>query len=490
MSNTSLSHEELLPDLQGSFEDFGEKCGVFAVFEPDSNVALTTYNGLYALKHRGQDAAGQVVGDEYGELFIYKDLGSVQDVFKDGEALPLLLPSIGRMAIGHNRYGTMARVPTQERWHAAQPIKGQKNNFAGAYNGDVSNIRRIMSQHEFSTDSYVSDTEGVIKLIDLYMSRSQEPTLINALHQVLPQLEGAYSGVFTDGKRIVGVRDPNGFRPFVYGQTATGGHVLASEVRALDESGAEFKYEVAPGTMIIIDEKGVHTERFAKDCSTPCMYEYFYFSKEDNIFHNQKVGDVKSRFGEELAREHPIDADLVVGVPNSGITAAEAYAKALNLPYIQAVTKNKNRESDLRSFLANNQNEREAIALAKFLIDGIEVKDKSIVVVDDSVIRGTVSRVLIQMLREAGATSVHVRVPAPIYKYSCYYGMDTGRAEELLATSRNLSEMCETIGADSLEFLSPAGVVKAVQRPMGKICIACATGEYPTEVPVTLLSHK
>lgn len=465
--------------------DFGEKCGVFGVYAPGTNVALTTYDGLVTLKHRGQDASGQVVATEDGSLHEYKQLGNVKEVFEDGNALPRVLPVLGNLAIGHNRYGTMTRVPVEMRLHAAQPIQGEMHRFAGAYNGDVSNIHDVMARHGFDRSEYVSDTEGVMKLVDEYMSRDEQADIITALHGVLPQLEGAFSGVFTDGKSLIGARDPNGFRPFVYGTTAEGGHVIASEVRALREAKAGFVQEIAPGSMMIIDEQGVRTERFAPEASTPCSYEYFYFSKEDNIFHNKRVGDVRWQFGQELALEHPIEADLVVGVPNSGIMAAEAYAKALDLVYEQVIVKHK--DSTLRSFLANTQGERESIAAGKFVLDKELIEGKSLVVIDDSVIRGTVSRILIEQLRVAGAAEVHVRVPAPEYRFSCHYGMDTGRPEELLATGRTHDEMREFIGADSLEFLSPEGVRRAAGRKVGGMCMACATGDYPTSVPVTLL---
>lgn len=485
MLKPALSQEALLPVGPEIAEDFGEKCGVFGVYEPGTNVALTTYEGLVKLKHRGQDASGQAVADLDGDLHLFKDLGKVTDVFEEGNKLPQVLPVLGRLAIGHNRYGTMNKVPLEQRWNAAQPIMIGDGRFAGAYNGDVSNITDVMRRHEYRDDSYVSDTEAVMKLIDLYIGTGPTGNIVDSLRAVLPQLEGAFCGVFTDGQRLIGARDPNGFRPFVYGTTASGGHVLASEIRALRQVGASFEQEVQPGSMIVIDDNGVSFEQFAKPTPTPCSYEYFYFSKEDNILDGQVVGDVRYRFGQELAMEHPVEADLVVGVPNSGITSAEAYAKATGLMYEQLIAKNP--KSDLRSFLANNQAERQTIAEGKFVIDSLLVDGKSIVVVDDSVIRGTVSKALVQMLRQAGAAEVHVRVPAPIYKYSCHYGMDTGRPEELLASGRNLQEMRNFIGADSLEFLSTDGVLRATRRAVGKLCMACSTGEYPTNIAVNLI---
>ncbi len=484
MASASLSQEALVPMGPEISEDFGEKCGVFGVFEPGTNVALTTYEGLVMLKHRGQDASGQVVVTDDGELHLYKQLGNVIEVFDEGRKLPEVLPLVGRLAIGHNRYGTMKSVPIEQRWHAAQPIMGKEDRFAGAYNGDVANIHEVMNRHGFKAGSYVSDTEAVMKLVDLYLGKGPNADLIYSLRSVLPHLEGAFSGVFTDGKRLIGARDPNGFRPFVYGKTPSGGHVMASEIRALREAGASYEREISPGEMLIIDENGAHSERFAEATPTPCSYEYFYFSKEDNILDGQKVGDVRWRFGEELAREHPIQADLVVGVPNSGIIAAEAYAKTLGLDYSQVITE---RPKSKRSFLGNTQAERELIAENKFDYYYELINGKIVVVVDDSVIRGTVSRVNIKHLFEAGAAEVHVRVPSPEYKHPCKYGMDTGRVEELLATGRSLEEMREYIGADSLEFLSPEGVSRATQRAAGKMCLACATGDYPTKVFIDLL---
>ena len=486
MTSPHLAHEALVPVGAETSEDFGEKCGVFGVFAPDTNVALSTYDGLLTLKHRGQDASGQVVATDDGALHLYKQLGNVKEVFENGTALPEVLPTVGRLAIGHNRYGTMMKVPADMRWHAAQPILGEAAQFAGAYNGDVSNIHDVMTEHGFRRDEYISDTEGVMKLVDLYMAAQETPDIMGALEQVLPRLSGAFSAVFTDGQRLIGARDRNGFRPFVYGQTAEGGHVLASEVRALHEVRADFVREIRPGEIVAIDENGLQSSEFAASSPTPCFYEFAYFSKEDNILDGQKVGDVRWRFGRELAAEHPVlDADMVVGVPNSGIVAAEAYAKTLNLPYEQVILKH--HKSNLRSFLANTQTERESIAANKFEYETEVIAGKKMVVIDDSVIRGTVSRILIEQLRAAGAAEVHVRVPAPEYRYSCHYGMDTGRPEELLATNRTLDEMRDFIGADSLEFLSPAGVTRAAALPFGKMCLACATGEYPSALSVNLI---
>ncbi len=470
-------------------ENFGEECGVFGVFEPGTNVAETTYRGLVTLKHRGQDASGQVVVNEFGDLHLHKDLGSVIDVFDEGVALPFVLPTLGRLAIGHNRYGTMNKVDIKKRWHAAQPILIEENGFrfAGAYNGDVANIHEVMKQHDIEPDAYVSDTEAVMQLLDSYMVVHEQPDLVLALQDVLPQLQGAFSGVFTDGERLIAARDVNGFRPFVYGKTPTGGHVVASEVRALEEVGAVFTNEIEPGTIMAIDNDGVDIISYSEATHTPCSYEYFYFSKEDNIFHEQNVGDVRWRLGQELAKEHPVeDVDLVVGVPNSGIVSAEAYAKTLGLSYEQVILKNKNKQSDMRTFIANNQNEREAIARAKFYIEEDVVLGKSVAIIDDSVIRGTVTRAVIEMLRVAGAAKVHVRVPAPPYKNPCYYGMDTGRVEELLTRGRTHDEMVSFIGADSLEFLSPDGVHRAAQRQLGSLCVGCSTGVYPTDIPVSI----
>lgn len=479
MTVPSNSHEGALPLGAETLADFGEKCAVFGVYHPNTDVAETTYQGLVMLKHRGQDASGIAVAGKDG-ISLYKDLGSVKDVFELGHKLKEVLPSIGRIAIGHNRYGTQKKLMQELRLRAAQPIRGK--GFVAAINGDISNIHPVMQNHGFGREDYVSDTDGAVKLLSSYIGTPGIPSLRPALRSVLPQLEGAFSAIFTDGENLIGARDRHGFRPYVYGRTAMGGHILSSEVRGLHGVGAEFEREIDPGEIVTINERGVFSEAFAEENTKLCMYEDIYFSKEENIFHGQKVGDVRNRLGQELANEHPMMADIVVGVPNSGITAAKAYAEALNLKYAQVIEKNANKEADLRSFLANCQDEREAIARAKVVIDRLGVEGKSVLVVDDSVIRGTVSKVVIQMIREAGATEVHVRVPAPMYKFACHYGMDTGRPEELLATNRTPDEMRDFIGADSLEFLSLAGVGRARRRNISSICGACATGEYPTEV--------
>jgi amidophosphoribosyltransferase len=477
-------------------EGYGDKCGVFAVYAPGENVAEMAYKGLYAIKNRGQDAAGIDVVSEAGFIHDHKDLGRVDAVFHGGESLPVHFPEVGRLATGHVRYGTMNKLEAAKRIHAAQPLDkdGQSLDgtpfiISGLYNGDVTNIGQVANAHDIDFAGFVSDSEGVMSLLQKYMSEQQHPDLVRALEWLLPQLEGAFSAIFTDGDDLLAARDGNGFRPFVYGKTTTESQVIASEVHALSAVQAEFNGEIEPGTICKVDEGGVKVlSRFSEAEVSPCAYEYIYFSKEDNIFHGRNIGAVREQLGLQLAKEHPYtDVDLWVGVPNSGITSAQAYADALKIPYEQVITINPEFTSEKRSFIGNNQTEREAITRAKQLVDEDKVRGKRIGVSDDSIIRGTVKRALIEMLREAGATEVHVRIPSPVYEYSCKYGMDTGRREELLKYNRTLEEMRQYIGADSLEYLSPEGTRLAITGAIaGKLCLACATGDYPTEVPVSI----
>lgn len=459
-----------------------EECGVFGVYAPGQALAELTYAGLVGLKHRGQDAAGIVVADADGSLHIHKDVGNVKEVFDEGRSLHSVLPPLGRLAIGHDRYGTMVKVSSKQR--AAQPMMGRDGDTALACNGEFANIESLLSDHGLDRANYVTDTEAAVGLIDLYRDHEPGRNMVAALRKVLTKLRGAYSLLITDGDQLAAARDPQGFRPFVRGELIDGGQVLASEVRALNAVGAAFTEEIEPGQIMVIDETGIRQEQFAAPSEKACMYEYFYFSKPDNIFHGQRVGDVRRRFGAELAMEHPLAKGVVVGVPESGILAAEGYAAALNLPMVEGVKKE--RGVDLRSFLGPNQAAREAIARAKFNIDRQLVEGQDVALVDDSIIRGTISRELIRMLRENGAREIHVRVPAPQYLFSCVYGMDTGRREELLAVGRSIKQMCDYIGADSLAFLSVEGVGRGVARPLGKLCTACATGAYPTDVSVRI----
>lgn len=467
-----------------------EACGVVAVLSFNDDAVEYAHAALGELQHRGQDASGITAVDKFGQLHTYKDLGLVKDVFQNGSLLQEVLPSDAQIAIGHDRYGTMTSVTDKLR--AAQPLGDEE--CAIAHNGHFSNIDRVLAEAGFEPSDYVSDSEGLLLLLKQHMSRSGDKDLANALRRVLPRLQGAFSITATDGERIIGVRDPNGFRPLAIGRLANeSGYAFASETPALERIGAKFEREVGPGEMVIIDPFGATSEQLVPANESLCLYEFIYFSGPENVFGGQRVGDVRLRLGQELAREHPVigsgdDDDIetiVVGVPKSGLISAEGYAEGINAPLIPAIKRN-DKEEVPRTFILSTQEAREEAASRKYLVDAAQVKGKRCVIADDSIIHGTTFKQLVKQLREAGAAEIHVRIPAPPYRFPCFFGMDTGDRDELIAANLDIAGLKDYFNVDSIEYLSVEGVQRAVARPIGSVCMACCTGDYPIPIPVTL----
>lgn len=471
-----------------------EACGVFGVYAPGQPVSHMTYLGLYALQHRGQESAGMAVSD--GEqVTVVKDMGLVSHVFDDRTLAPLT----GHLAIGHTRYSTTG----SSTWRNAQPVyRGVGDTqFALGHNGNLVNTERLAEEAGMLPGTVASDSDLVAELVAAELERelstavhpaggevvAPEPSvsLDAAVASVLPRLEGAFSLVFMDEHRIIGVRDPNGFRPLCIGRLEHG-WVVASESPALDVVGAHFVREVEPGEMVIIDESGVTSHRpFAEERLNPslCVFEFVYFARPDTRLYGKSVHHARVRQGELLAEQAPVEADMVMGVPESGIPAAEGYARASGIPYGQGLVKNRYIG---RTFIAPSQEMRALGVRMKLNPLKENLAGKRVVVVDDSVVRGTTQRQLVKMLRESGVKEVHLRLTSPPIKWSCFYGIDTGRRSELLAANLSIDEIRDYLDVDSIAFITLDRLIASTETPGAGFCDACFTGDYPVPVPVTL----
>lgn len=468
----------MLAEIKG----LNEECGVFGVWgHPDA--AQLTYYGLHSLQHRGQEGAGIVVTD--GEqLKFEKGLGLVTEVFSKGQINDL----IGKAAIGHVRYSTAGGGGYEN----VQPLlfRSQTKSLALAHNGNLVNANALKHQLEGQGSIFqtTSDTEVLAHLI----RRSGYFTIEDQVKNALTMLKGAYAFlIMTEDKMMVAL-DPHGLRPLSLGRLGDA-YVVASETCAFDVIGATYEREVEPGELLIIDDSGMRTDRFSTSVNRAiCSMEYVYFSRPDSNVDNINVHSARKQLGKKLAKEAPIEADVVTGVPDSSISAAIGFAEEANIPYEIGLIKNRYVG---RTFIQPSQELREqGVKMKLSPVRGI-VEGKRVVMVDDSVVRGTTSRRIVRMLREAGATEVHVRISSPPIKNPCFYGIDTSSREELIAAKLSLEEIKEEIGADSLAFLSVEGMVEAIGRPdqdenKGH-CLACFTGKYPTEIyPDTVHPHE
>ncbi|HET6812350.1 MAG TPA: amidophosphoribosyltransferase [Acidimicrobiales bacterium] len=460
-----------------------EACGVFGVYAPGMPVAFLTYDGLYSLQHRGQESAGMAVSDG-AMITVVKDMGLVSNVFDERTLAPLS----GHLAIGHTRYSTTG----SSTWRNAQPVYRSvgEAGFALGHNGNLTNTAELAAQSGMLPGTVASDSDLVAELISRRFpadddGRSDGRDLERALVQVLPELQGAFSFVLMDAAHLIGVRDPNGFRPLCLGRLDVG-WVLASESSALDVVGAAFVRELDPGEMVVIDAAGYRTLRpFPESRVEPrlCSFEFVYIARPDSVLYGKEVHGARRRMGELLAEQAPVDADLVMGVPESGVPAAEGFARASGIPYGQGLVKNRYIG---RTFISPNQELRAAGVRRKLNPLKENVAGKRLVVVDDSVVRGTTQRAITRMLREAGAREVHLRVSSPPYRWPCFYGVDTGTRAELLAANLTVTEIQDVLGVDSLAYLSLENMLRAIEAPGAGFCTACVSGEYPISVPVTL----
>ena len=462
----------------GQDDTLREACGVFGVYAPGAPVAQLTFDGLYSLQHRGQESAGMAVSD--GEtITVVKDMGLVTNVFDERTVAALE----GHLAMGHTRYSTAG----PSTWRCAQPAYRSVGTagFALGHNGNLTNTPALAERAGMLPGVVASDSDLVAELLALAFPTDAGPDrtgeLEEALLKVLPDLEGGFSFVLMDADHLVGVRDPNGFRPLCLGRLDDG-WVLASETPALDVVGAEFLRELEPGEMVVIDGDGVRSVHpFAPERIDPklCIFELVYFARPDSLLYGKEVHGARRRMGELLAAQAPVDADLVMGVPESGVPAAEGYARGSGIPYGQGLVKNRYIG---RTFIAPTPEARARGVRRKLNPLRENINGRRLIVVDDSIIRGTTTRAMVDMLRDAGASEIHLRVSSPPYAWPCFYGIDTPSRADLLAARLSIEEIGEYLGVDSIAFLTLENLERAIDAPGAGFCSACLTGDYPVEV--------
>ena len=452
-----------------------EECGVFGVYSPKPGpVADLAYYGLYALQHRGQESCGIVVNDD-GVFASRKDIGLVNEVFSRDDLMKF--PQ-GRMAVAHARYGTTGGNSRAN----CQPIEvnHQKGKMALAHNGNLSNAYELRSELELGGAIFhtTSDTEIIAYIVT--QARLNSPSIENALSSAMNRLEGAYSLVLMSAAKLLAARDPYGFRPLCYGKTLDGTYVVASESCALSAVGAKFERDILPGEILVFDENGVRSNRdhCGEKPRRSCIFEYIYFARPDSVIDGVSVHAARKNAGAILSKTHPVEADVVMGVPDSGIDAALGYAEASGIPYGMGFIKNKYIG---RTFISPGQDKRIDQVRIKLSAISESVKDKRIVLIDDSIVRGTTSRKIVEMLRTAGAKEVHMRISSPSVLNPCYFGIDTATSEELIGHSRSVEEICRFIGADSLKFLSLPDLLKTVAGSGCQFCTGCFDGDYPID---------
>ncbi|WP_129336441.1 amidophosphoribosyltransferase [Cellulomonas endophytica] len=467
-----LNHE-LLPGEKGP----QDACGVFGVWAPGEEVAKLAYFGIYAIQHRGQESAGIATSD--GEhLLVYKDMGLVSQVF-DETALNALQ---GHIAIGHARYSTTGG----STWENAQPTLGATagGTVALGHNGNLTNTAELV---DLVAERYGQQRRGELArgnttdtaLITALLAGDPDHTLEATALEVLPRLRGAFSLVFMDEHTLYAARDPQGVRPLVLGRLERG-WVVASETPALDIVGASFVREVEPGEFLAIDGDGLRSTRFATPDRAGCVFEYVYLARPDTTIAGRSVHAARVAMGRRLAQEHPVEADLVIPVPESGTPAAIGFATESGIPFGQGLTKN---SYVGRTFIQPSQTLRQLGIRLKLNPLREVIRGKRLVVVDDSIVRGNTQRALVRMLREAGAAEVHVRISSPPVKWPCFYGIDFASRAELIANGLGVAEIAASLSADSLGYISVDGMVEATQQPASQLCAACFTGQYPIELP-------
>ena len=455
-----------------------EECGVFGVYgSKNPRIAQTVYFGLFSLQHRGQESCGIAVNND-GVFKSYKDLGLVNDVFT-----PNIIEKLGEgnIAVGHVRYGTTGG---NERSNA-QPIVVNhiKGSMALAHNGNITNSYELRSQFEAKGSIFQTTSDTEVISYAIIEERLNSETIEEAVCKAMYKIKGAYSMIIMSPQKLIAARDRNGFRPLCYGKTSNGEYIIASESCALDSVGAEFIRDIEKGEILVFGKEGIKSikEHCGKEKQTSCVFEYVYFARPDSIIEGKNVHEARIKAGEILAKEHPVKADVVVGVPDSGLDAALGYSKASKIPYGIGFIKNKYIG---RTFIYPEVKSRMDKVKIKLNPIANVVKGKRVILIDDSIVRGTTSERIVKLLRDAGATEVHMRVSAPPFINPCYYGTDIDSKENLIACKYTIEEIAKKIGADSLGYLSLDGVKKIgyVNEKSG-FCVACFDGKYPTEIP-------
>jgi amidophosphoribosyltransferase len=464
-------------------------CGIFGAVTPGADAAGIAALGVFSLQHRGQESAGLAVSD--GEqLMLYKELGLIAQVL-DERRLPSLR---GPMAIAHCRYSTTGSTV----WENAQPTfrLGRTRSLAIGHNGNLVNTRELLSRLEGGKSRLPATTDT--ELLTALLADDPSEDIVEALKRVLPTVQGAYSLAILDEKRVIGVRDPFGFRPLVLGRLQTapddpegrhsGGWVISSESAAIEVAGGEIVRDVEPGELVILEEgRDPVSVRFAPGTEKLCVFELIYFGRPDSYMLGRNLYESRRRMGVALAEESPVAADLVMPVPDTGAPAAAGFAEGSHLPYREGMVRNR---YSGRTFIQPSQHMRQRGVTVKLSPLREVVTGKRLIVVDDSIVRGTTTRQIVSLLRKAGATEVHLRISSPPIHHPCFYGIDTQIETELIAATHSVEEIREFVGADSLAYLSIEGVLQALDLPYDRFCFACFDGRYPVPVPYDTARHK
>ncbi|MDQ4143580.1 MAG: amidophosphoribosyltransferase [Actinomycetota bacterium] len=466
-------------------EEARDKCGVVGIYAPGEDVARLTYYALYALQHRGQESAGIAISDRR-TIVVYKELGLVSQVFDE-----TVLKSLrGDLSIGHCRYSTTGSTS----WENAQPSykSSSKGQVALAHNGNLVNsveLKRTLAEAggdptpQGARLPSSSDTD----LVAAHIARASGGDVRAAMLEVLPKLSGAYSFTVMDEARVYGARDPQGFRPLCIGRLGDDGWILASETCALDLLGARFIRDVEPGELVTIGPEGLESHKIAAATPAACVFEHIYFARPDSTLMGQNVYATRYRMGQQLAQESPVAAELVMPVPDSGVPAAQGFAAESGVPYGEGFVKNRYVG---RTFIQPTQSMRQQGVRMKLNPLREVIAGKRLIVIDDSIVRGTTTKQIVAMLREAGAREVHLRVSSPPIKWPCFYGIDMPDQDNLIGAQMTVEEIRAHVGADSLAYLSLARTLSATEIPADSFCTACFSSQYPVPIPEEQLRSK
>lgn len=461
-----------------------EECGVFGMFSKTRKpLARYTYYGLFALQHRGQESAGIVVNDD-GVFRFYRELGLVSEAITKEQIERL---GEGQISVGHVRYSTSGITNRIN----AQPIvvNHRKGRMALCHNGNLVNSYELRENLEMDGCIFQSTTDTEVISYVITRERIKSGSIEEAVDRAMDKLHGAYSLVIMSPSKLIAARDVNGFHPLCYGLTDEGDVVFASESCALEAVGAKLVRDVEPGEIVVVDNNGLRsiTDHCGKARRALCVFEYIYFARPDSVIDGASVHEARLRAGKFLAEEHPVEADVVIGVPDSGLDAAEGYARASGIPYGIGLIKNKYIG---RTFIAPGQTERENLVRIKLNAIRSEIEGKRVVLVDDSIVRGTTSARIVKIVRDAGAKEVHMRISAPPFMNPCYYGIDIDSRDNLIACHHSIPEIAKIIGADSLGYLSIEHAKQLATGMTGDFCTACFDGDYPTEVPTVTNKNR
>lgn len=457
-----------------SFGTIGEECGVFGIYNCDNlDISRLTYYGLYALQHRGQESCGISVNND-GSITSYKDMGLVGEVFGHDTILDDMK---GDMAVGHVRYSTEGASLRQN----AQPLvlKYIKGTMVLAHNGNIANSSYIRTELEREGAIFQTTTDSEIIAYMIARQRLSCASIQEAVHKVLPKIKGSCSLLVMSPKKLIAARDIYGLRPLCIGKIKNS-FIFSSETSAFNAIGAEYIRDVEPGEVVYVEDGKLYSIKTENCDKKMCIFEYIYFARPDSTIEGVNVYEARKEAGKILAKEYPVDADMVIGVPDSGIVAAIGYAEYSKIPYGEGLVKNRYIG---RTFIKPNQADRELAVRLKLNVLKENVKGKKIVMIDDSIVRGTTSANIVNLLRDAGAKEVHMRVCSPPFLYPCYFGTDIPSQDDLIACKYSIEQIRKMIGADSLGYLSVDKLSNMVSQRNGEFCAACFTGDYPVEIP-------